>query len=239
MPDSSPASIYPTHEYATSAALRRNSPLACAAALGRRVAPSTVITSLVVALTWTLLIPGAAISEALPSFDRVRILETPRVVQDAELTDHNGNPFLLSSLQGKVALVLFGFTNCEEVCSPAMERMRQLRSSNRIDADEMAYVIISVDGERDTPEVMREYLQKISPNFIGLTGDSAAIKPIAANFRASFYKENSGSDPDYDVTHSTQMFMLDPAGRVRAEMYGASVEAMSGVALALLREVQD
>ncbi len=103
----------------------------------------------------------------------------------------------------------------------------------------MAYVIITVDGERDTPEVMREYLQKVSPDFIGLTGDSAAIKPIAADFRASFYKEGSGSDNDnYDVTHSTQMFMLDPAGRVRAEMYGASVEAMSGVALALLKEVQ-
>lgn len=187
-----------------------------------------------------ILIPGAAISEALPKYDRVRILETPRVIQDAELIDHNENPFLLSSLRGKVTLVLFGFTNCEEICSPAMERMRRLRTSNRVEADKMAYVIISVDGERDTPEVMREYLQKISPDFIGLTGDTAAVKPISSNFRASFYKERSGSDNDnYDVTHSTQMFMLDPAGRVRAEMYGASVEAMSGVALALLQEVQE
>ena len=156
MLDSSPAPTHPTHEYATSAALRRNSPLARAAALGRRVVPSAVITSLGIALTWSLLIPGAAISETLPSYDRVRILETPRVVQDAELTDHNENPFLLSSLQGKVALVLFGFTNCEEICSPAMERMRQLRTGNRIEADKMAYVIISVDGERDLTDVVAD-----------------------------------------------------------------------------------
>ena len=160
--------------------------------------------------------------------------------EDAELIDHNENPFLLSSLQGKVALVLFGFTNCEEICSPAMERMRRLRTSNRGEADKMAYVIVSVDGERDTPEVMREYLQKISPDFIGLTGDTATVKPIAANFSASFFKENAGEHSGhYTVSHSPQIFMLDPAGHIRAEMYSASVDAMSGVALALLQEAQE
>ena len=121
-----------------------------------------------------------------------------------------------------------------------MERMRLLRESSRIDAEKIAYVLISVDGDRDTPVAMRKFLQKYSPDIIGLTGDTATVKKIAANFSASFFKENVGEHAgNYNVSHSPQMFMLDPAGHIRAEMYSASVDAMSGVALALLQEAQE
>ena len=184
--------------------------------------------------------PGVARSGTLPSFDRVRILTAPREIQDAELTDQNDMPFLLSSLRGRVVLVLFGFTHCTEVCSLGMARMLLLQESHRVDPEKIAYVLISVDGDRDTPVVMREFLRKFSPDFVGLTGDPASVKPIAANFSASFFKGNVGEHGDhYTVSHSPQIFMLDPAGQIRAEMYSASVDAMSGLALALLEEAQE
>jgi len=93
--------------------------------------------------------------------------------------------------------------------------------------------MISVDGERDTPEVLKAYLARYSPRFIGLTGTRDKVKPIAAEFSAAFFK---GSGDNYSVSHSPQVFVMDKAGRLRAEFYNASIEAMTDVALALLDE---
>lgn len=183
--------------------------------------------------------PSMADAETLPTFDRVRILESPRPISDATLTSQDGQPFRLSSLRGRAALVLFGFTNCPDVCPIAMARMRQLEESGRLDPDHVAYVMISVDGERDTPAVVREFVRGYSQQFIGLTGDPAQVKPISKDFAASFFKGSVTSDSgDYSVSHSPQIFLIDSTGQLRAEFYNASIEAMSGVTLAVLEEAQ-
>jgi len=172
----------------------------------------------------------------LPSYDRVRVLEQPRGIADAELLDHDGRPFKLSQLQGRVALVLFGFTNCPDVCPLAMESMQQLRESGRVNPDEVAFVLISVDGVRDTPPVMKDYLSRFSPDFIGLTDAPNVVKPIARAFSASFFKGGEGHDGHYTVSHSPQVFVIDRDGRLRAEFYTPSLEAMAGTTNALLQE---
>ena len=198
------------------------------------------------ALTVLLSMPGfpgtqADIAEAaLLSYDRVRVLQLGRDISDAELIDQDGRPFRLSQLHGQVALVLFGFTNCPDVCPMAMQRLRQLEKSGGPDMAKVTYVMISVDGERDTPDVLKNYLSKFSPRFIGLTGEPGSVKAITAEFSAAFFKgsevDNGGS---YTVSHSPQIFVMDPAGRLRAEFYNASIEAMSGVTLALLKEAKN
>ena len=106
--------------------------------------------------------PLASVAQQLPSFERIRALETPRTIDDAELIDQNGKPFRLSKLHGKVAFVLFGFTNCPDVCPVTMERLRELHDSGTLDGKAVQYVMISVDGERDTPPAMREFVAKYS-----------------------------------------------------------------------------
>jgi protein SCO1/2 len=176
----------------------------------------------------------------LPEYDRVRILSAPPTITDAELIGHNGQAFQLSSLQGRVALVFFGFTNCPDVCPVGMSKLRELEESGLINPDKVAYVMISVDGERDTPTVMKAYVHKFSPQFIGLTGEPAQVKPIAKNFSVAFFKESTtNGDQAYSVSHSPQIFAIDPAGRLRAEFYNASIEAMAGVTEALINEEQD
>jgi protein SCO1/2 len=172
----------------------------------------------------------------IPGFDRIRVLSTPRSIADAELTDQNGEPFRLSELEGRVAFVFFGFTNCPDVCPLAMQRLQQLHQAGRLDLEDVAYVLISVDGERDTPAKMKEFLDEYSADFIGLTGDPKVVRPIAKDFAAPFYKGHSDHGGKYDVTHSPQIFILDEQGHLRAEAYNAPVESMAGIASALIDE---
>lgn len=179
----------------------------------------------------------AAYADNLPSFERVRILEQGRQISNSQLIDQNGDSFQLNELHGRVALIFFGFTNCPDVCPLAMEKFRQLYESKLIDTDRVAFVLISVDGERDTPEVLKSYLQKFSAEFIGLTGPSRDVKSIAKEFSASFFKgDSSGSDSNYDVMHSQQSFVLDRNGMLRAEFYNPTVDAMAGLTNALLAD---
>jgi len=189
------------------------------------------------ASVWLLLLATApALAGSLPSYDRVRTIEPAVIIEDAELTDQNGNAFTLSNLRGRVALIFFGFTHCPDVCPVAMEKFRQFRQSDAVDAERTAFVMISVDGERDTPEVMKEYLTQFSDDFIGLTAPPADVKPLARQFSAAFYKRGTGTGAEYTVAHSPQVFVVDPSGRLRAELYSASIEAMGGVTAALLSE---
>jgi protein SCO1 len=181
---------------------------------------------------------AAAKADPLPSFDRVRVLEA-RSISDAELTDQNGRAVHLGALRGKVAFVLFGYTNCPDVCPSSMERLRELHDSGGVAKGSVAYVMISVDGERDTPAAMKAFLAKYSADFIGLTADPSLVKPIAAQFAATYFKGgHKGHGGGYDVGHSPQIFVLDQRGRLRAEAYGASTDTMAKLANALLAEAQ-
>ncbi len=172
----------------------------------------------------------------LPSLDRVRVLPSPVAIEDIELTNQHGEPLRLSTLHGRVAFVLFGFTNCPDVCPLAMQRMRDLHVSGEVDLENVAYVLISVDGERDTPAQMKAFLDKYSADFVGLTGDPDIVRKIASQFSAPFFKGHMDHGGHYDVTHSPQIFLLDQQGRLRAELYNASLESMVGVVNALLTE---
>jgi protein SCO1 len=177
---------------------------------------------------------------AVPNRERVRALEAPKPMGDATLTDQDGAAFTLESLHGGVALILFGYTNCPDVCPVAMERLRELHDSGLLAPEEkVTYVLISVDGDRDTAAAVKAFLAKYSTDFIGLTAPPAAVKPIATRFSASFFEGGHDHGGHYTVAHSSQIFAVDPAGNVRAEIYGASLEAMADVVRALNAETSE
>ena len=174
---------------------------------------------------------------AVPSHERIRVLEPARSIGEARLTDQNGASVTLSSLRGGVTFVLFGYTNCPDACPTGMERLRELHDSGAIArSTKVKYVLISVDGDRDTPAALKAFLAKYSPDFIGLTASPVTVKPIAARFSASFFAGAHDHADHYTVAHSPQIFVVDPAGNVRAEVYGASLDAMADVARALAAE---
>lgn len=176
-------------------------------------------------------------SAAVPNHERIRVLDSARAIGDARLTDQDGHEAALSSLRGSVTFLLFGYTSCPDACPAGMERLRELHESGLLPRDiKIKFVLISVDGDRDTPAAMKAFLGKYSRDFIGLTASPSTVKPIAAQLSASFFAGAHDHAGHYTVAHSPQIFVVDPAGNVRAEVYGASLEAMADVARALNAE---
>jgi protein SCO1/2 len=183
--------------------------------------------------------PAAAAVNApapLPVLERVTVMASPREIPDFTLTDHEGNARAFASLLGTPLLVFFGFTHCPDVCPAVLTRLKLLHESGDAALRSARVVMVSVDGERDTPAVLNKYLASFSPDFIGLTGEPRAVSDIAARFAAVAFKEKPDQAGNYGFFHSSQVFVLDKRGRLRASFADASVENMAAVTLRLLAE---
>jgi protein SCO1 len=193
---------------------------------------------LVAAIAWLgASFPGYGASTAtLPALDRVYVNPSPAPIADFTLTDHRGKPRPFSSLRGVPVLVFFGFTHCPNVCPDALSRLKALHEWRDGALKSARVVLISVDGERDTPATLKAYLAPLSPDFVGLTGDPKETAKIAAGFSAVFFKEPPGKDGGYNVMHSSQVFVVDKAGRLRASFVNASIEDMATVTELLIKE---
>jgi protein SCO1/2 len=178
---------------------------------------------------------AAATPKPLPVFERVMVMSTPREVGDLALTDQNGKNVRISDLTGAPTLVYFGFTSCPEACPTTLLKLGRLKAANARELSRLRVAFISVDGERDTPEVTKRFLQRFSPDFVGLTAPAEQVRPLALRFAAPFFKDPP-KDGEYLVQHSTRVYALDKHGLLRAELYDASAEATLGVARALLAE---
>jgi protein SCO1 len=184
---------------------------------------------------------GASAAAALISFStaspgevqseqgEVRVAPTPVQLADFELLDQDGHPFRFSQRKGGNALIFFGFTHCPDICPATLYKLKLLTDKLRQDGGSVpAVIMISVDGDRDTPAALKAYLAPLSKDFIGLTGDPRTVRGIAANFSAVFFKglpaDNSGN---YLVEHTSQVYLVDAQGRLHATFFDASVERMS------------
>jgi protein SCO1/2 len=189
-------------------------------------------------LAWLAAAAAAQATEPAPwpALAGVYVNPAPAPVADFTLTDQAGKARAFSSLRGEPVLVFFGFTHCANVCPLTIARLKALHGAERGKLRAARVVMISVDGERDTPAAMKAYLEPLSRDFIGLTGDPKATAKIAAGFAAVFFKEPAGKDGSYNVMHSTQVFAVDKAGRLRASFADASIEDMAKVTRLLLEE---
>jgi protein SCO1/2 len=172
----------------------------------------------------------------LPALPRVHLNPDPAPIADFTLTDQHGKPRAFSSLRGEPALVFFGFTHCPAVCPQALGRLKLLHESRDGALKPVRIVLVSVDGGRDTPARLKSWLAPLSADFIGLTGDSKDTAEIAARFAAVFFKEPAAKDGSYNVQHTTQVYAVDKAGRLRASFNDAAVEDMATIAGLLLDE---
>jgi protein SCO1/2 len=178
---------------------------------------------------------AGATPKPLPAFDRVLTMSSPREVGDLELIDHKGARFALSDLAGAPTLVFFGFTHCPDACPTTLQKLALLKSSRAEELAGVRVAFITVDGERDTPEVMHRYLKRFSADFVGLTAKAEQVRALALRFSAPFFKDPP-KDGAYIVQHSTRVYALDKQGRLRAELFDATADATVGIARALLAE---
>lgn len=132
------------------------------------------------------------------------------------LTSHTGEPVNQTDLGGRHLMVFFGFTSCHGICPTQMNKltgvMAELDRSGH--GTRITPVFISVDPERDTPEKVAAYLKHFDDRFIGLTGSRAALKGAADSFKTLLEEVPRDVTPEYQVNHSSVVYIVDPFGRI-------------------------
>lgn len=136
--------------------------------------------------------------------------------RDLDMVDTQGQNKTLADFSGKVLLVFFGYTQCPDVCPTAMAQAAQALQLLGKDASQVQVIMISVDPARDTPPVLKAYVQVFDPSFIGLTGTPQQLEKTARSFKA-FYAKEAGPSPDqYAMNHSSAFYLMDTHGEARA-----------------------
>ena len=144
------------------------------------------------------------------------------------LNDHDGRPRTLADFKGKVVVVFFGYTQCPDVCPTTMAELAEVKRALGKDGDRVQGVFITVDPERDTPEVLKAYVAGFDPTFIALRGTPEQTLATAKEFKVFYAKAPSKGASGYTVDHTAGAFVIDPTGRVRLfTRYGSGAQALS------------
>jgi len=145
------------------------------------------------------------------------------------LPDQDGRTRTLEDFKGKVVVVFFGFTQCPDVCPTTLAELAQVKQALGPDGDKVQGVFITVDPERDKPDLLKAYLGNFDPGFVALRGTPEQLKATAKEFKI-YYAKVPGKTPDsYTMDHTAASFLFDPQGRVRVfSRYGAGAQALMG-----------
>lgn len=146
-----------------------------------------------------------------------------------ELPDPSGQMRRLDEFKGKVVVVFFGYTQCPDVCPTTLAELAAVRKALGADGARVQPVFVSVDPQRDTPEVLKAYAQAFGDDVVALRGDEAQTKAAAQEFKV-FYSKVPGKTPDtYTIDHTAGSYVFDTQGRIRLFMRhgqpAAAVEA--------------
>jgi len=147
--------------------------------------------------------------------------------RDFSLKDADGKQRQMADFKGKVVVVFFGFAQCPDVCPTTMTEMTQVKQALGADGDKLQVIFVTVDPERDTPEVMKAYMGAFDPTFIALIPTPEQLAAVAKDFKL-YYKKVEGKTPgSYSMDHTAAQYMYDPQGRLRLYVrYGSPVPDM-------------
>ena len=152
--------------------------------------------------------------------------------RDFSLQDPDGRTRTLADFRGKYVLLFFGFTHCPDVCPTALTRAQEMKRLLGADGARVQVIFVTVDPERDTPQLMREYTAAFDPSFLGLRADAEGTKRVAKEFKVFYEKVREGAS--YTVNHSALTYVFDAQGHLRlalkhtqtAEEYAADLRAL-------------
>lgn len=128
------------------------------------------------------------------------------------LTDHQGNAFSDENVHGRPFAVFFGFTHCPDICPTTLFELTDRLNVLGAEAAPLAVLFVTVDPERDTADVMGEYVSAFDPRIVGLTGTSAEVDAMAKTFRA-FYRKVPTGDGNYTMDHTAVVYLMGRDGR--------------------------
>jgi len=140
-----------------------------------------------------------------------------------ELTSHNGKKKNINDFKGKVVAIFFGFASCPDICPTTMFELKKIKSDLGEKSKEFKVLFISLDPERDTPELLSKYVPSFDPSFIGLTGTEEDIKKITQQFKV--YRKKVIQGDSYTIDHSSGLYLIDREGKIRIRhSYGTEIK---------------
>jgi len=169
----------------------------------------------------------AACSEKKQVFNSIDI-SGGEMGKDFAISDHNGQVRRLADFAGKVVVVFFGYTQCPDVCPTTMAELVEVKRLLGKDGDRLQPLFITVDPERDTPELLKAYMANFDSTFVALCPTPAQLAEVAASFKVYYKKVGDDKSTAYTMDHSAGSYVFDPKGRVRLFVrYGLGAQPLA------------
>ena len=183
-----------------------------------------------------LLLSLGACQQGKPGF-RATDITGAEFGRDFALADHTGRPRTLADFRGKVVVMFFGFTHCPDVCPTTLSELAAAMKKLGADGDRVQVLLVTVDPERDTPQILSQYVSAFDPRFLALRGTAEETARVAKEFKI-IYQKVAGARPDsYTMDHSAGTYIFDPQGRLRLYVsYGQGPEVFAHDIALLLQQ---
>jgi protein SCO1/2 len=162
-----------------------------------------------------------------PSFKAIDITGAD-YARELSLTDPDGKRRSLAEFKGRVVVVFFGFTQCPDVCPTTLVELAAVTKQLGADGDQVQGIFVTVDPERDTPELLKAYVDNFGAGFIALRGTPEETLAAAKHFKVFFAKVPGKTEGSYTIDHTAGSYLFDPQGRVRLfTRHGTGAEALA------------
>jgi len=157
--------------------------------------------------------------------------------RDFALADHTGKPRALVDFRGKIVVMFFGFTHCPDVCPTTLAELATAMKELGADGDKVQVLLVTVDPERDTPQILSQYVTAFDPRFLALRGTAEETARVAKEFKIT-YQRVAGARPDsYTMDHYAGTYIFDTQGRLRLYVsYGQGPEVFAHDIALLLKQ---
>jgi protein SCO1/2 len=176
-----------------------------------------------------------ACSEQKASFNSIDLTGAD-YAKGFELTDHNGQVRHLTDFAGKVVVMFFGYTQCPDVCPTSMSELAEIKKALGKDGARLQGIFVTVDPQRDTPEVLKAYMENFDPTFLALYATPEKLVDLAKDYKV-YYKKVDGKTPtSYTMDHSAGSYVYDTKGQLRLfTRYGSGAKLLTADIQQLLK----
>lgn len=183
---------------------------------------------------------GVLVALVISQNNRLRgsVIEPALPAPEIQLLDQDGEPFRLADYRGKVVLLFFGYASCPDVCPATMAELRSARSMLKPSESERVQVVfITVDPQRDMPQLIQDYVARFDPTFIGLSGTEDELSAVWQAYGVFRELGKPNVNGFYEVSHTARVYAVDALGNLRLSFaFGTSPEDVTKDLRILLKE---
>ena len=199
--------------------------------------PKTLlITSWLLLLGILLLFFGFRYYRSIQSFQGSLIEPSPQAV-DFELERVDGGSFHMAAQKGRVVLLFFGYANCPDFCPTTMAEFKKIHTNLGAEAEQVDFVFVTIDPERDSSEQIESYVSAFHPSFVGLSGTVEELQAVWDGYWVFRQIEETDSEAGYLVAHTTRIYVIDKEGNLRLTFpFGLASNSMTSDVRRLLAE---